>query len=173
MRIHADDGECELAHVGLGDNHGACRAQPPDYRRIRRGRRRIGQDARARPCWLVLHVEQVLDADDRAVEWTEQDAAFRPRIGRIGGGTRAVGIDREAGARALPGGIGNAGERLLQTFARAHETTGNVTISYPCAMRRLSTGSSSSMSKRAAGRMLPLAPIVPHITIVLATNGRP
>ena len=40
MRIDADAGEGELAHVGLGDDHGAGRAQPPHHRRVGRGRRR-------------------------------------------------------------------------------------------------------------------------------------
>ena len=129
MRVHADAGERELAHAGFRDDDRAGGAQPLHHGRIGFGGRRIGKDFRASSRRLARNVEQVLDADDRAVEGPKRNAAFRPRVRRLGRGTRRVGVDREAGTRALSGRIGNAGERLFQTVARAHETTGSATTS--------------------------------------------
>ena len=129
MRIGADAGEGEFAHVGLGDDHRAGRAQPLHHRRVGRGEQPfVGQHARARPRHFAGDVEQVLDADDRAVERTERLAGLGPRIGGIGRGARGLGIDRETGALALAGRIGDARQGLFETvaggcFAHGHLVT--------------------------------------------------
>ena len=90
MRIGADAGKGELGHIGLGDDHRAGGAQPPHDRRIGDGRRRfLGEDFRAGAGRLAGDVEQILDADDGAVERAERHAARGARIGRIGRGARA------------------------------------------------------------------------------------
>ena len=80
------------------------------------GRRRLrggGERPGARARHFARHIEQVLDADDRAVERTERHAGARAGIGGIGGRPRRLGVDGEAGARAFPLRIGDAGQRLF------------------------------------------------------------
>ena len=118
MRICADAGECEFAHVGLGDDHRAGGAQAPHHGRIGRGGRRLlGEDFGAGAGRFAGDIEQVLDADDRAVERPERHAGFRARVGSIGRRPRSVGVDGEAGTRALPVRIGDAGERPFEAVA--------------------------------------------------------
>ena len=91
---------------------------------------RVGEDARARARRLARDVEQVLDADDRAVERPERDAGLGARVGGVGRRARRIRIDREAGARALAVRIGDARERLFETVAgRGHVITGRSTMS--------------------------------------------
>ena len=89
MRVGADAGESEFDHVGLGDDHRAGGAKPAHDRCVARGGRRIGEHIGSRARRLAGDIEQVLDADDRAVERTERDAGARSRVGR-GGGRRAA-----------------------------------------------------------------------------------
>ena len=118
MRIGADAGKGEFGHVGLGDDHRAGRAQPLHHRRIGGGRRRLlGENLRAGAGRLAGDVEQILDADDDAVERAERGAARGARIGGIGRGAGGLRIDREAGARALPLRIGDARKRQFESVA--------------------------------------------------------
>ena len=117
MRIGADGGKGKLGHVGLGD----------DDRAAVRSRCTTGASAVAgaaprrefssRRGWLAGDIEQVLDADDLAVERAERGAARRPGIGGVGGGAGRLRIDREAGPHPLTVRIGNAGERLFEAVA--------------------------------------------------------
>ena len=66
---------------------------------------------------LAGDVEQILDADDGAIERTERNAARRPRIGGVGRGARGIGIDRKTGARTLPLRIGDMRQRLFEPIA--------------------------------------------------------
>ena len=101
----------ELGHVGLGDDHRAGGAQPAHHRRVGRGGRRlVGEDFRAGAGRLAGDVEQILDADDGAVERAERHAVFGARIGGVGRRARGLGIDRQAGARPLPFRVGDARE---------------------------------------------------------------
>ena len=118
MRIGADGGEGELGHVGLGDDHRAAGAQPVHDRRV--GIRRLsllGKNLRAGAGRLAGDVEQILDADDRAVERAERHAVRDAGIGRIGRGAGFRGIDGEAGARAFSLWVGDAGQRLFKPVA--------------------------------------------------------
>ncbi len=115
MRIGADTRECKLDHVSLGDDHRAAGAQPPHDRGVGRGRfRLLGENLGAGPRRLTGHIEQVLDADNGAIERPERNAKARPRIGRIGRRACRVLIDGEAGACALPLRVGNARQRLFE-----------------------------------------------------------
>ena len=89
MRIGADAGEGEFGHVGLGDDHRAGCAQPAHDRRVGAGRR-ASSASTCEPARVELagDVEQILDADDRAVERPEANARLRARIGGLGGGAR-------------------------------------------------------------------------------------
>ena len=88
------------------------------------------QDLRTRARRLALDVEQILDADDRAVEGAERYALLGACIGGIRGGARRIGVEREAGARALALRIGDTDKRLLETVAnRRHVITGRSTTS--------------------------------------------
>jgi len=112
MRVDADAGEGELRHVGLGHDHragGAQTAAPPVHRRKRR--RLLGQHPGAGPRRLSGDVEQVLEADDHAVERAQRGAGAGTRIGRVGSRARRLGIDREARARALAARIGDSVQR--------------------------------------------------------------
>ena len=97
MRIDADDGEGEFDHVGLGDDDGACGAQPSHHNRVGGSGRRIGENLGARARGFARDIEQILDADNRAVERTERDARARSCIRRIRRIPRCVGVDGEAG----------------------------------------------------------------------------
>jgi len=119
MRIGTDARKGELGHVGFRDDDGAGLAKPAHDRRIGFGRSRFfGENLRAGARRLAGNVEQILDADDGAVEWAECRGALRPRVGGVGRSTRLGGIDREAGARAFALGIGDARQRLFETVAR-------------------------------------------------------
>ena len=118
MRIGANAGEGEFAHVGLGDDHRAGHAQALDHRRIGRGDvSLLHKHTGAGPRHLALHVVEVLDADDDPVERTERLARLDPCVGGIRRSARGIGIDREAGALAFAGRIGNAIQGLFETIA--------------------------------------------------------
>ena len=118
MRIGADGGIGELGHVGLGDDHRAGGAQPAHHDGVDIGRRRLfGEDFRAGAGRLAGDIEQILDADDRAVERPLRYAVRGAGVGRIGRGARGVGIDRKAGPRPLPVRVGDAGQRLFEPIA--------------------------------------------------------
>ena len=118
MRIGADAGEGELGHVGLGDDHGAGRAQPPHDRRIGGGRRRLfGEDFRAGPRRLAGDIEQILDGDDGAVERPERHAGGGARIGRIRRRPRRLGVNGQTDARALPVRLGDPEQRKFEAVA--------------------------------------------------------
>src|SRR5258708_39862710 len=74
----------------------------------------IGQNLRAGAGRLARHVEEVLDADDRAVERTETYSCTRPRVGCVGCVTCDLRIDSEAGAGTLARRIRDAAESFLQ-----------------------------------------------------------
>jgi hypothetical protein len=84
MRILAENGEGELGHIGLGDGNGAGRAQPPHHRGVGFGPRRIREHLRPGAGRLAGDVEQVLDADDGAIERSERHASTCASIGSIG-----------------------------------------------------------------------------------------
>ena len=119
MRIGADGAEREFGHVGLGDDHRTAGAQAPHHRRV--GGRRlslVGEDFGAGARRLAGDIEQILDADDHAVERAERYARFGAGVGRIGSGARGLGVNRQAGFGALPFRIVDAGERQFKPFAR-------------------------------------------------------
>ena len=118
MRIGADAGKGKFRHVGLGDDDRARLAQPPHDGRIALGglgfrRDELGAGARH----LAGDVEQILDADDGAIEWPERNAVTRARVGRLRRGQRLLAIDGEAGARAFALRIGDFCERGVEAFA--------------------------------------------------------
>ncbi len=118
MRIGADPGEGELGHVGLGDDHGARRAQTPHDRGIGGGRRRFfGEDFRAGPRRLAGDIEQILDGDDRAIERPERYADGGPRVGGVGRGPRRLGVNCQTDARALPVWLGDAEQSEFEAVA--------------------------------------------------------
>ena len=129
VRVHADAGERELAHARLGDDDGAGRTQPPHDRCVGGCRRGVHLGARARARRLALHVEQVLDGDDRAVERPKRDAGLGTRVGGIRRGACCLRVDRQAGARPLAFRIGDGGKRLFESVANAHVITGRSTMS--------------------------------------------
>ena len=116
MGILAGAGEGELAHVGLGDDDGARRAQAADHDGIAHGRRRIAQNRRASPRRFARDVEQVLDADDGPVELAKGRAGTRPCIGRVGGRAGGIPVNREAGTGTFALGIGDPGEGLFEAI---------------------------------------------------------
>jgi hypothetical protein len=123
VRIGADTREGEFGHVGLGNDHAAGSAQPPHYGRVGRRSRRIGEHLRAGARRLAGNIEQILDADDGAVERAERYADARSRIRCVGGFARGLRIHREAGAGPLPFRIGDARERLLQAITNGTRRT--------------------------------------------------
>ena len=118
MRIGADGGIGEFGHVGLGDDHRAGGAQPAHHDGVDLGRRRLlGEDFRAGAGRLAGDIEQILDADDGAVERPLRYAVSGAGVDGIGRGARGVGIDRKAGPRPLPVRVGDAGQRLFEPIA--------------------------------------------------------
>jgi hypothetical protein len=67
MRIEADEGERELGHVRLSDYHAARSTKPAHHGCVGCGGRRGGEHLRAGARWLAGNIEQILDAQDRAV----------------------------------------------------------------------------------------------------------
>ena len=129
MRVEPDAGEGELGHVGLGDDHGAGAAQAAHRRRIGRRRRGVHENFRAGARRLAGHVEQILDADDGAVERAEAHAGARTRVRRIRLEPGGRLVDREAGTRPLPLRIGDAGKRFFEAITdetRGHDGYGLV-----------------------------------------------
>ena len=118
MRIGADTRKRELGHVGLGDDHRAGLAQPLHDGSIGRGRRRfLGQNLRTGPGRFADNIEEILDADDNAIERSERTAARGARIAGIGRRPRRIAVDGEAGAHPLAFRIGDARQRLFQSVA--------------------------------------------------------
>ena len=118
MRIGAHAGEGEFRHVGLGDDDRAAGAQTAHYGSVGLGRLRLfGQQLGARARRLAGDVEQILDADDCAIERPERNAGACTRVGGVGRGLRLLAIDRETGARALALRIVDARERGVEPFA--------------------------------------------------------
>src|SRR5258708_21304000 len=76
--------------------------------------RGCGQNLRAGAGRLARHVEEVLDADDRAVERTETYSCTRPRVGCVGCVTCDLRIDSEAGAGTLAFRIPDSAESFFQ-----------------------------------------------------------
>jgi hypothetical protein len=108
MRIGADRTKRELGHVGFCNDHSAGCTQPAHNGRVGSGRWSfLGEDLRRRPRRLAGDVEQILDADNRAVEWPERYAGFGAGVSGIGGRTRGVGINGQACLGALAFRIGN------------------------------------------------------------------
>ena len=103
MRIGADPAQSEFRHVGLGDDDGPGRAQPTHHWRVRsRGLGLFGENFGADTGRLSGDVEQILDADNRAIERPKRHAVGSARIGRISGGTCRASVNRKAGADPLP-----------------------------------------------------------------------
>jgi len=118
MWIDADCRKRELAHVGLGDDHRPTATQPAyDCRVGFGGQGFVGENFRAGARRLAGNVEQILDADDRAVERAERYAIRRPRVGRVGRRPCGRGINRQTGARTLPFRLRDAKERMFETIA--------------------------------------------------------
>ena len=116
MGIGADAGKGEFDHVGLADDHRTGLLQPGNDRRIDGGGRGIGQDQRTGAGRLARDIEQILDADDGAVDRRERRSGAG--IGGVRRRPRAVRIEGEVGAPALPRRVGDARERCFQTLAR-------------------------------------------------------
>ena len=113
MRVDADAGKSEFDHVGLGDNHRASGAKPTHNRRVDQGGGRINEHLGPRARRLAGDIEQVLDANDRAIERTESYAGTRSRVGRVSSVVGGLRIDGKAGASTLALRVGNASESLF------------------------------------------------------------
>ena len=119
MRIGADAGEREFAHVGLGDDHRAGRAQAlaPPAHRLRR--RRPSSASTREPARVTSPAtsKRSLMLTMAPSSGPSDCAGLRPRVGGVGGRARRIGIDRETGARALARRVGDAGQGLFETVA--------------------------------------------------------
>src|SRR6185369_3514376 len=137
MRVGANAGEGKLRHVRLADDHRAGCAKARDDRRVLGCRGRVGEDRGPRACWLPGNVEQVLDADDHAVERPELRAVTRAPVCRIGGFPGCFRINRQEGSFALARGIADAGKNALETIAGDYGPQSS--IDHPrCSARRRS-----------------------------------
>jgi len=92
-------------------------------------RPRVDQYLRTGARRLAGDVEQILDADDRAIEDPERDAGLGARVGGISRRARGVRIDGQAGACPLAFRIGDPGKGLFGTVANAHVITARSTMS--------------------------------------------
>ena len=96
------------------------------------GRRRLlGEDFRAGAGRLAGDIEQILDADDGAVERPERHAVCGTRIGGVRRRPRGVGIDRQTGPRPLA----LSGRRCGR--ARVQVGRGRKAVSCMCPVRPL------------------------------------
>jgi hypothetical protein len=117
MRVRPDAGEGEFRHAGLADDDRPGLAKATDGRGVFGRGGCILENARARPRRLTGNVEQVLDADDDPVQRTEAGAVACTPVSRVGLGPRAVGINGQEGARALPCRVPYPLKRGFEAFA--------------------------------------------------------
>ena len=105
MRVDADAGKGELGHVSAADQDGAGGPQTSNDRGVVLCRRqivkRLGTGQRAFP----RDVEQILDRHRQSGERRGDIAGSAQTVLGIGGGTRAVAVDLDEGARPLAGEI--------------------------------------------------------------------
>ena len=117
MRIDADAGKGELGHVGAANEDGPGRAQPGDDRRVALRRRLVVERLRAGQRALARDIEKVLDRDRQSGERRGDVTRLAQGVLGIGGGARAVCIDRDEAARAFARGFGDPGQRRLDQRA--------------------------------------------------------
>src|SRR5262245_66519605 len=97
MRISAHARVSKFAHVRLCDDNRAARAQTMHYGRVGRGGLAFfGKNSGANARHFTSDVEQILDADNRPVEWPQRNSGFCARVGGVGGGLRLLAVNREA-----------------------------------------------------------------------------
>jgi hypothetical protein len=117
MRIDADAGEGKFGHVGLADNHRAGSAQAGDGGCLAGCRRHAAQQLGAGSGRFPGHVEEILDADDPAIQRAQAHPELGARIGRIGGGAGQIGIDLQHRAAALAIRVRNAAKAGFEAVA--------------------------------------------------------
>jgi hypothetical protein len=115
--VRPNAGEREFGHSGLCDDHRARTAEAGHDRGIGERGGSVGEDPGTRARGLTGDIEQVLDADDGAVERAERLPARPALVGGIGLSSRGLRVDRKAGARAFARRIGNTLEGLFQPVA--------------------------------------------------------
>ncbi len=117
MRIGADAGIGELGHIGLGHDHRAARPQAAYRGRVGGSRLALlGQQFGAGARHFAGDVEQILDADNGAIERPQRNAGTGAGIGGIRRRRRRLAIDGETGAPTLAFWIGDAVKRLFESF---------------------------------------------------------
>jgi hypothetical protein len=111
--VGTDAGESEFDHVGLRNNHRACGANPVHHRRVGCCGWSIDEHLGPRAGRLTGDIEQVLDAEYRAIEWTKRYAGTRSGIRPVGGVASDLRIHSEAGTGTLALWIGYASESFF------------------------------------------------------------
>ncbi len=88
MRIEAEPGERELAHIGAPDDHRARPFEARDGHRVLLGGGRVGQHRRAGAGRLAFDVEQVLHRYRNARERRQNRTGGAQTVVRVGGRAR-------------------------------------------------------------------------------------
>ena len=117
MRVQAEPGEREFAHVGTSDDHAARTPQPRHGDGVGFGRQRVSQYTRAGACHLAFDVEEVLDRHGNACQRRKHRAGTAQCVVGVGGGAGTLCIDVQEGDRSLSRRVCNALERLLHQLA--------------------------------------------------------
>ena len=112
MLVVTDRGEGEFGHVGLADDHRPCLPQPADDDGIAQGGCGGPEHQRAGRGRLAGDIEQILDRDNGAVEWSERHAGSFARIAGVSRGPRGLGIE----LREHPFFAGTTGEAREDGF---------------------------------------------------------
>jgi hypothetical protein len=117
VRVDADAGEGELAHVGAADEGRTGAPQPGDRRTIGDRRRGIGEHRRAGRRGLAADVEQVLDRDREAGQRRQCGAGAEIAIDA--GGGRGGGVERRLQESAIAQRAAGRGDGTLDQGAGA------------------------------------------------------
>jgi hypothetical protein len=117
VRVQAEPGEREFAHVRATDDHGARASQAGDHERVGLRRRRVGEHAGTGARHLAFDVEEVLHRHWNARERREHGTRAAERVVGVRGGAGGVGIDVQEDGGTLARGVLDAFQRALDQRA--------------------------------------------------------
>ena len=117
VRVQAEPGECEFAHVRATDDDGARASQAGDRERVAFRGRCVGEHAGTGARHLAFDVEEVFHGHRNARERREHRARATERVVGVGGGAGGGGIDVQEHGGTLARGVLDAFQRALDERA--------------------------------------------------------
>jgi hypothetical protein len=126
MRVEAEPGEGELAHIGAAHDDEAGTAQARDRGGVALGRRCVGEHDRACRRRFAGEVEQVLHRDRNAGEGRGAEPCGPQFVHRFGCGARGLAMDLDEGEPALAVRRLDPVERFADEGERARPSRGEI-----------------------------------------------